>query len=109
MKELYQRLKQLQYLYNQKVERKRYRQGLSSMNYRKAHTRTKIQLGGLVVKAGLLDPLNLRLGEDLQKDEQHFDNIATLMGAFLDLANPLQNDAAQKKLWCERGKKALAN
>jgi Conjugal transfer protein TraD len=67
------------------------------MNYRKAHTRTKIQLGGLVVKAGLLDPLKLHLGEDLQKDEQNFDAVATLMGAFLDLADPLQNDTAQKR------------
>lgn len=79
------------------------------MNYRKAHTRTKIQLGGLVVKAGLLDPLKLHLGEDLQKDEQNFDAVATLMGAFLDLADPLQNDTAQKILWQERGKKALGN
>lgn len=106
---MHQQLKQLKYLYDQKIERQRYRQELSSMNYRKAHTRTKIQLGGLVVKAGLLDPLNLHLGEDLQKDEQNFDNVATLMGAFLELAGPLQNDAAQKMLWCERGKKALAN
>lgn len=65
------------------------------MNYRKAHTRTKIQLGGLVVKAGLLDPLNLHLGEDLGKVEQHFDNVAMLMGGFLESAGPLQKDAAQ--------------
>ena len=109
VKEVYQRLKQLKYLYDQKMERQLYRQGISSMNYRKAHTRTKIQLGGIIVKAGLLDPLNIHLGEDLQKDEQHFDNVATLMGAFLELANPLQNDTAQKILWRERGKKAFAS
>lgn len=79
------------------------------MDLRRALTRTKIQLGGLVQKAGLLEPLGLHPGDDLQKNEQIFDAVATLMGAFLDLANPLQNDATQKMLWQERGKKALAN
>ena len=79
------------------------------MNLRRAQTRTKIQIGGLVHKAGLLEPLGINPGDDLQKDEQNFDNVATLMGAFLDLVGPLQNDAAQKLLWKERGKKALAS
>ncbi|MBM3468951.1 MAG: conjugal transfer protein TraD [Alphaproteobacteria bacterium] len=79
------------------------------MSIRKAQIRTKIQLGGLVIKAGLLDPLNLHLGDDLQKDEQNFEAVATLLGAFCDLSEPLQNDEAQKILWRERGKKALAN
>jgi len=79
------------------------------MNLRKAETRTKIQLGGLVVNAGLLDPLGLHLGDNLQKDEQNFDAVATLMGAFGDLAQPLKKDEAQKILWRERGKKALAS
>lgn len=78
------------------------------MNLRKAETRTKIQLGGLIVKAGLLEPLHLQTGDNLQKDEQNFDAVATLMGAFLDLADPLHNNSAQKILWKERGKKALA-
>lgn len=104
-----QRLKQLRCLYIQKIERQRHRQGLTNMSVRKAETRTKIQLGGLIVKANLLEPLNIHLGDDLQKDEQHFDNIATLMGGLLDLAKPLQNDIAQKVLWRERGKKTLTD
>jgi len=79
------------------------------MNLRKAQTRTKIQLGGLVYKAGLLDLLGIHPGDDLQKNEQIFDAVATLMGAFLDLVDPLQHDDAQKMLWRERGKKALAD
>mgnify|MGYP003386853331 CR=1 FL=1 len=79
------------------------------MNLRKAETRTKIQLGGLIVKAGLLDLLGLHLGNNLQKDEQNFDAVATLMGAFCELSQPLQKDDAQKLLWRERGKKALAS
>ena len=79
------------------------------MSVRKAETRTKIQLGGLIVKANLLKPLNIQLGDDLQKDEQHFDNVATLMGGLCDLAEPLKNDTAQKIIWRERGKEALSD
>jgi hypothetical protein len=79
------------------------------MSLRKSRTRTLIQLGGIVTKAGLLEPLELDLGDDLQKDEQNFDAVATLMGAFLDLSDPLYHDEAQKMLWRERGKKALAS
>ena len=33
---------------------------------RRAETRTKIQLGGLVMKSGLADLLNIQPGDDLQ-------------------------------------------
>jgi len=79
------------------------------MSLRKAVTRTKIQLGGLIVKAGLLEPLGLYPGDNLQKDEQNFDAVATLMGAFCELSQPLQKDDAQKLLWKERGKEELAS
>jgi hypothetical protein len=79
------------------------------MNLRKSRTRTLIQAGGLVEKAGLLALLNIHLGDDLQKNELHFDAVATLMGAFCDLSQTLQGDNAQKLLWRERGKKALSS
>jgi hypothetical protein len=52
--------------------------------------------------------LDLHPGDDLQKDEQNFDAVATLMGAFCELSDPLHHDEAQKLLWRERGKKVLA-
>jgi len=107
-KEGLQKIRQLTHRYERTMERQLYKQGLTKMSLRKAHTRTKIMLGGLVVKAGLLDPLNIPLGADLQKDEQHFDNVTTLIGALCDLKTTLQQDEAQKLLWKERGKKALA-
>lgn len=79
------------------------------MSLRKSRTRTLIQVGGLVEKAGLLSLLHLPLGDDLQKNEQHFDSVATLLGAFCDLTQTLQADDAQKILWLERGKKALSS
>ncbi|MBM3632638.1 MAG: conjugal transfer protein TraD [Alphaproteobacteria bacterium] len=79
------------------------------MSLRKSRTRTLIQAGGLVEKAGLLAMLNLHLGDDLQKNELHFDAVATLIGAFCDLTQALQEDDALKLLWRERGKKALSS
>lgn len=78
------------------------------MTLRNAQTRTKIQLGGLVVKAGLIDAVNIHLGDDLQKDETCFDSVATLMGALAEIYSMLQNDRSQKILWKEKGKKILA-
>ncbi|MBX9805238.1 MAG: conjugal transfer protein TraD [Alphaproteobacteria bacterium] len=51
------------------------------MQFRKARTRTLIQLGGLVDKSGLLEPLNITLGDDLQKDYGHLESTAILTGA----------------------------
>jgi len=78
------------------------------VSLRKARTRTLIQLGGLIEKANLLQPLDINLGDDLQKDESCFDNVATLMGALVEIYEPLRNDSSQKMLWQENGKKVLA-
>jgi len=78
------------------------------MSLRKIRTRTLIQLGGLIEKANLLEPLGINLGDDLQKNEMLFDNVATLMGALADICRSLQDDNSQKMLWKEKGKKLLA-
>ena len=106
---LRQKVRQLHKQHDQKRERVLRHQRATVTDHRKARTRTLIQLGGLMVKAHLLEPLDLTLGDDLQQDETNFDSVATLMGAFLDLADPLRHDEAQKLLWRERGKEALAN
>jgi hypothetical protein len=79
------------------------------MDLRKKRTRTLIQLGGLVQKSGLLEPLHLQIGDDLQQDELCFDGAATLIGAFSDLAKTIREDETQTMLWCEKGKKVLAS
>lgn len=78
------------------------------MSMRKARTRTLIQLGGLIERANLLEPLNITLGEDLQKDGSCFDSVATLMGAISEIYDPLKNGTSQKILWQEKGKKLLS-
>jgi hypothetical protein len=62
---------------------------------RRARTKHLIELGGLVVKAGLVD---------LTDDDR-----ATLYGAFLDLANRLQGNDRDTALvlWKRRGKRAF--
>lgn len=82
----------------------------SWMSSRKARTRTLIQLGGLMEKAGLLKILELEAGQDLQKDPETFEAVSILMGALLSLQEAFltEDSNAQKMLWNIRGKKALA-
>ncbi len=79
------------------------------MQFRKARTRTLIQLGGLVEKSGLLEPLNIMLGDDLQKDYEHLDSTAILTGALSELCGRFYGREAltQKLIWLERGKGML--
>ena len=79
------------------------------MQFRKARTRTLIQLGGLVEKSGILEPLNISLGDDLQKDYEHLESTAILTGALLELRGRFYGEEApaQKMIWCERGKGVL--
>lgn len=81
------------------------------MQFRKARTRTLIQLGGLVEKSGLLDPLNITLGDDLQKDYDCLESAATLLGAFTELCGSFYSEEAeaQKMIWLERGKVMLGS
>ena len=92
-------------LHNQKNDRL-YR---AAVQDRKARTRTLIQLGGLMEKAGLLDCVDLTLGEDLQKDPETQDGVATLFGALLAIKQELHSPDrdAFKLIWKERGKKGL--
>jgi hypothetical protein len=87
-----------------------YRSETSSRKIRKARTRTLIQLGGLIEKAGLLDFVELETGQDLQKDPATFEGAATLMGALLSLKESFLSEEAdaQKMLWASRGKEELA-
>ena len=64
---------------------------------RRERTRHLIQVGGLVVKAGLVD---------LTDDDR-----TTLYGAFLDLAGRLKGEERDNALalWKRRGKRAFEN
>lgn len=84
------------------------KQHLSENAYRKKRTRTLIQVGGLVDRAGLLNDLGISPGDDLQKDPDALPKAAALFGALLEIKALLNVEPThQKHLWEERGKEEL--
>jgi len=51
--------------------------------YRKARTRTLIQLGGLIEKSGLLKSFGIVIGDNLQQDLEKKEQVFALLGALL--------------------------
>ncbi|MEN8237049.1 MAG: conjugal transfer protein TraD [Pseudomonadota bacterium] len=80
------------------------------MSFRKARTKTLIQLGGLLAKSGFIDLFSIKLGQDLQKDDEVFEDVAALMGALVEMKSTcdLNTLPQQKMLWAEKGKRSLA-
>src|SRR5690606_9858050 len=99
---------QLRNKHRQEEERKLKRDKLTNMDLRRKRVRTLIQLGGLVEKSGILQPLQLQVGDDLQRNELCFDGAAILIGALSDLIKIIQEDETQAMLWRENGKRILA-
>lgn len=58
---------------------------------RQSRTRTLIQLGGLLEKSGLIDALQIEMGQDLQKDSEVFSKIALLMGLLEETLDQLKH------------------
>ncbi|USO01584.1 MAG: conjugal transfer protein TraD [Alphaproteobacteria bacterium] len=71
--------------------------------FRKARTRTLIQIGGLVEKSGLLDRLSISLGQDLQRDNALRDEVLVLLGALSSLEEEMGRGDYSRNLWKERG------
>ena len=59
---------------------------------RKAETRTKVQLGGLILKSGLASFLEIEPGDDLQLDLLSREKATTLLGVLLYMTDQLNND-----------------
>lgn len=79
-----------------------------STQERRAQTRTKIQLGGLVLKSKLAELVGINVGEDLQLDMQKWDQAALLLGLLMqsfDNAKSLTD--LEKKDLINRGMLAL--
>ncbi len=82
------------------------RESAGSSDFRKARTRTLIQLGGLVEKSGLLPYLNISMGDDLQVDEHIKDEVETLLGLLVDAKQSMINDPEFKQLAQLKGKQS---
>jgi hypothetical protein len=76
---------------------------------RKAENRTKIQLGGLILKSGLASLLEIDPGDDLQLDPIAREKSTTLLGVLLNATEQLQNDpdGTLKQECAHRGMKAM--
>lgn len=75
-------------------------------NIRKSHTRTKIQLGGLLIKSGLTDFLNITQGDDLQLDLEKKDKAYILLGLLTDLYENIQSQDSLS-FFLSKGKKIV--
>lgn len=73
--------------------------GKSPTSFRKARTRTLIQLGGLVEKAGLLETMGLIPGADLQKDPLMKPIALSFLGALLEAKQTLQTKESSLDIW----------
>lgn len=82
---------------------------ITSHGLRRARTRSLIQLGGLIEKAGLLNTFQLTLGADFQKDPQAKDSIAALYKGFLVLNEMAQSKEVSLSLWSRQGMQELRN
>ncbi len=74
---------------------------------RKAENRTKIQLGGLILKSGLADFLSIVPGDDLQLDSTKWDQATILLGALIESVERGRDDVALKETWAFLGEKEM--
>jgi hypothetical protein len=80
---------------------------LTPRTFRRARTRTLIQLGGLVEKAGLMEAFGLRPGADLQKDEAMKTPMLAFFGAMLEVGDLLKREKGIFELWTLKGRRAF--
>lgn len=70
---------------------------------RKARTRTLIQAGGLLEKAGLLESFSLKCGDDLQNDYELKDEVMALLGSFIEIKQQIENEDLSKTWLTQKG------
>ncbi|MAP24313.1 MAG: hypothetical protein CMM87_02105 [Rickettsiales bacterium] len=93
-------------LEKQKTQEKIHQATLSS-SLRKQETRTKIQLGGLLLKSGLADCFDIFPGDDLQLDPEKHQLAMSLLGALIDLKNTAEKDPDLYNYWLSLGLKKI--
>lgn len=63
-------------------------------DFRKAQTRTKIQLGGLLMKSGLTDFLDINGGDDLQLNNDKKDQAYILLGILSECYDSIKDETS---------------
>ena len=72
---------------------------LDANSERKAQARTKIQLGGLLIKSKLAELVGIEIGEDLQLDPKKWDQAALILSLLTEVAEklPTLSDAERQE------------
>ena len=80
---------------------------ITSNGFRRARSRSLIQLGALMDKAGLLETFQISLGADMQKDPEMKEPVAALFKGLLVLNEMAQSEEVNLSLWARQGLEAL--
>ena len=80
---------------------------LFSKNQRKAETRTKIQLGGLLIKSGIASKFAIHIGSDLQLDPDAQEKATLLLGALIEMNQNLPSYPSKRDEWAILGRAAF--
>ena len=85
------------------------KKALFSKNQRKAETRTKIQLGGLLIKSGVANKFQIHMGSDLQLDPDQQEKATLLLGALIEMNQNLPSHSSKKEEWAILGRAAFVD
>ena len=80
---------------------------LTSHEFRRARTRSMIQIAGLLEKSGILDTFGIQLGIDMQKDPSMKHPVASLFKGLLVLNDMAKSDEVNLSFWAAQGLEAL--
>jgi hypothetical protein len=75
--------------------------------YRKARTRTLIQLGGLIEKSGLLESFDIVIGDNLQQNLEKKEQVFALLGGLLELKEMMNQQEFPLDLLSQKGAKSF--
>lgn len=76
----------------------------SALSLRKGETRTKIQLGGLVLKSGLAEHIGITPGDDLQLDTLKHEDAQIILGALVEALSTLKEEEDVRARWHRLGR-----
>ena len=72
-------------------------------SFRRARTRTLIQLGVLFEKSGLIETFDVQFGDNLQETLDKKENVFAILGGLLELKEMMQNQEFHIDLLTQKG------
>ena len=72
-------------------------------SFRRARTRTLIQLGGLFEKSGLMETFDVQVGDNIQENLEKKENVFAILGGLLELKEMMCNHDFHIDLLAQKG------